>query len=43
MPNQDVEPLFAEARRLGVGFCLGYTELAVEGGEVNHYCTILAC
>ena len=24
MPNTDVQPLFDEARRLGVGFCLGY-------------------
>lgn len=24
MPNPDVQPLFDEARRLGIGFCLGY-------------------
>jgi predicted amidohydrolase len=27
MPNADVQPLFDEARRLGLGFCLGYAEL----------------
>jgi predicted amidohydrolase len=28
MPNADVEPLFAAAKQLGVGFYLGYAELA---------------
>ena len=27
MPNADTAPLFAEAERLGIGFCLGYAEL----------------
>ncbi|MFM7536119.1 MAG: N-carbamoyl-D-amino-acid hydrolase [Acidimicrobiales bacterium] len=27
MPNPDTQPLFDEARRLGVGFCLGYAHL----------------
>ena len=27
MPGPDTQPLFDEARRLGVGFCLGYAEL----------------
>ena len=33
MPNEDTQPLFDEARRLGVGFCLGYAlrEEAADG------------
>ena len=27
MPNADTQPLFDEAHRLGIGFCLGYAEL----------------
>jgi len=27
MPGPDTQPLFDEARRLGIGFCLGYAEL----------------
>ena len=27
MPGPDTQPLFDEARRRGVGFCLGYAEL----------------
>ena len=27
MPNADTQPLFDEARRLGIGFCLGYALL----------------
>ncbi len=27
MPNADTQPLFDDARRLGVGFCLGYAHL----------------
>ncbi|MFZ9084135.1 MAG: N-carbamoyl-D-amino-acid hydrolase [Ilumatobacteraceae bacterium] len=27
MPNSSTAPLFAEAKRLGIGFCLGYAEL----------------
>ena len=38
MPNADVAPLFAEARRLEVGFVLGYAELAEEeNGQLRHY------
>ena len=33
MPGPETRPLFDEARRLGIGFCLGYAELAVEGGR----------
>ena len=39
MPNEATAPLFAEAKRLGVGFCLGYAELAVEGGVTRHFNT----
>jgi predicted amidohydrolase len=35
MPSADTKPLFDEAQRLGVGFCLGYAELAVDGGHYN--------
>ena len=28
MPNDATQPLFDEARRLGIGFCLGYAELS---------------
>jgi len=37
MPNPDVQPLFDEARHLEIGFCLGYFELAREGGRTRHY------
>src|SRR5215510_5017476 len=30
MPNPDVQPLFDEAKRLGIGFNLGYAELTHE-------------
>jgi predicted amidohydrolase len=34
MPNADTQPLFDEAKRLGVGFCLGYAllETGADGG-----------
>jgi len=31
MPNPDVQPLFDEAKRLGIGFALGYAELEHDG------------
>ena len=37
MPNADTKPLFDEARRLGVGFCLGYAELTADGRRNNAY------
>jgi predicted amidohydrolase len=37
MPGPDTQPLFDEARRLGVGFCLGYAELTADGGRNNVY------
>ena len=35
MPNARVQPLFDEARKLGVGFYLGYAELTPEGRRFN--------
>ena len=35
MPNSRVQPLFDEARKLGVGFYLGYAELTPEGRRFN--------
>jgi len=32
MPGPETRPLFDEAQRLGVGLCVGYAELVVEGG-----------
>ena len=41
MPGPATRPLFEEARRLGVGFYLGYAELAQEGGETHRYNTCI--
>lgn len=35
MPGPETQPLFDEARRLGVGFALGYAELTPEGERFN--------
>jgi predicted amidohydrolase len=35
MPGPETKPLFDEAQRLGVGFCLGYAELTPEGHRYN--------
>src|ERR1700719_1949152 len=32
MPGPETQPLFDAARRLGIGFALGYAELSEEGG-----------
>jgi len=37
MPSPEVKPLFDEAARLGVGFCLGYAELTPDGHRYNTY------
>lgn len=37
MPGPDTKPLFDEAVRLGVGFCLGYAELTPDGERFNTY------
>ena len=39
MPGRDTKPLFDEARRLGLAFCLGYAELADDGGAIRRYDT----
>ena len=39
MPGPASRPLFDEARRLGIGFYLGFAELAEEGGVTRHYNT----
>jgi N-carbamoyl-D-amino-acid hydrolase len=35
MPNEATQPLFDEARRLGIGFCLGYALLDADGHRWN--------
>ena len=37
VPGPETRPLFDEARRLGVGFHLGFAELAEEDGQPRHY------
>ena len=39
MPGPETRPLFDEARRLGIGLCLGYAELVVEAGRTRRYNT----
>src|SRR5947209_1955482 len=39
MPSPATQPLFDEARRLGIGFYLGYAELAIEAGVKHRYNT----
>jgi predicted amidohydrolase len=39
MPSPATRPLFETARELGVGFYLGYAELAEENGAKRHYNT----
>src|SRR5579883_2793783 len=41
MPNAATRPLFEEAKRLGIGFCLGYAELVEEKGAIRHYNTAI--
>lgn len=36
MPNAATQPLFDEARRLGIGFSLGYALLEADAGGVTH-------
>lgn len=37
MPSRETQPLFDLARELGIGFYLGYAELAQEGGQLMQY------
>jgi hypothetical protein len=39
MPGPETRPLFDEAARLGMAFCLGYAELTREGGALRRYNT----
>ena len=39
MPSADTRPLFDEAGRLGLGFCLGFAELTVEEGRTRRFNT----
>jgi N-carbamoyl-D-amino-acid hydrolase len=39
MPSQATQPLFDAARELGIGFYLGYAELAAEGGRTRRFNT----
>ncbi len=41
MPNEETAPLFAEARKLGVGFHLGYAELVEGEGRRRHFNTAI--
>ncbi|MFC3676503.1 N-carbamoyl-D-amino-acid hydrolase [Ferrovibrio xuzhouensis] len=41
MPGPETQPLFDEARRLGLGFYLGYAELVEENGVVSHFNTAI--
>jgi hypothetical protein len=39
MPGPETRPLFDEAARLGMAFCLGYAELIQEGGALRRFNT----
>jgi N-carbamoyl-D-amino-acid hydrolase len=39
MPGPDTKPLFDEARRLGLAFCLGYAELVEDAGAIQRFNT----
>ena len=39
MPSNETAPLFNEARRLGIGFSLGYAELVHEDGRLRRFNT----
>ena len=41
MPGPETQPLFDAARAMGLGFSLGYAELAEEAGEVHRYNTAI--
>ncbi|MFA7665771.1 MAG: N-carbamoyl-D-amino-acid hydrolase [Burkholderiaceae bacterium] len=41
MPGPETQRLFDTARDLGVGFCLGYAELAEEQGRLHHFNTAI--
>src|SRR3546814_18623064 len=41
MPGAETAPVFAEARRLGIGFSSGYAELVREGGARRRFNTAI--
>ena len=41
MPSNDTRPLFEEAKRLGLGFHLGYAELTQEEGKTRRFNTAI--
>ena len=41
MPGPHTQALFAEARRLKLGFCLGYAELVRQGGRTRRFNTAI--
>ncbi len=41
MPSDETAPLFTMARELGIGFHLGYAELAQEGGRTSRFNTAI--
>ncbi len=41
MPGPETQPLFDEAKKLGIGFYLGYAELAEEADGPHHYNTAI--
>lgn len=41
MPGRETRPLFDEAARLGIGFYLGYAELAEQGGRTRRFNTAI--
>lgn len=41
MPGPDTQPLFDAARTLGIGFTLGYAEMAQEDGRTRHFNTAI--
>jgi predicted amidohydrolase len=41
MPGPATRPLFAEARKLALGFCIGYAELAREEGRIRRFNTAI--
>jgi N-carbamoyl-D-amino-acid hydrolase len=39
MPGPETDPLFEESKKLGIGFYLGYAELALEAGRKRRFNT----
>ncbi len=41
MPSPETQPLFDEAKKLGIGFYIGYAELAEEAGRTHRFNTAI--